>query len=138
MRILVTGHRGNIGVPVARHLVDLGYEVVGFDRVDGADLLEVPVVVQDLQAAGASGRRDDEVGDRGRTVLGLLGLEDEVDPPVRDAGLAGLPRHSSRAARLTRPVVPGQAGDRVLQAESGGSRCPPWTIWLWFGQHPGA
>jgi hypothetical protein len=28
--------------------------------------------VQDLQAAGASGRRDDEVGDRGRTVLGLL------------------------------------------------------------------
>src|SRR5450631_3293448 len=37
------------------------------------DRLEVPVVVQDIQAAGASGRSDDEVGDRGRTVLGLLG-----------------------------------------------------------------
>jgi UDP-glucose 4-epimerase len=40
MRILVTGHRGNVGVPVARHLVDLGYDVVGFDRVDGKDLLD--------------------------------------------------------------------------------------------------
>ena len=34
MRILVTGHRGHVGGPVARHLADLGYEVVGFDRVD--------------------------------------------------------------------------------------------------------
>ena len=34
MRILVTGHRGNVGAPVARHLADLGYDVAGFDRVD--------------------------------------------------------------------------------------------------------
>jgi len=40
MRILVTGHRGNVGVPVARHLADLGYDVAGFDRVDGHDLLD--------------------------------------------------------------------------------------------------
>jgi hypothetical protein len=25
MRILVTGHRGNVGVPVARHPADLGW-----------------------------------------------------------------------------------------------------------------
>jgi nucleoside-diphosphate-sugar epimerase len=40
MRILVTGHRGNVGVPVARHLADLGYDVAGFDRADGKDLLD--------------------------------------------------------------------------------------------------
>ena len=40
MRILVTGHRGNVGVPVARHLAGLGYDVAGFDRVDGKDLLD--------------------------------------------------------------------------------------------------
>ena len=40
MRILVTGHRGNIGVPVARHLAGLGHDVVGFDRAEDADLLD--------------------------------------------------------------------------------------------------
>jgi hypothetical protein len=32
MRILVTGHRGGIGGPVAAHLERLGHEVGGFDR----------------------------------------------------------------------------------------------------------
>jgi UDP-glucose 4-epimerase len=41
LRILVTGHRGNVGVPVARHLAELGYDVAGFDRVDGKDLLDL-------------------------------------------------------------------------------------------------
>ncbi len=40
MRILVTGHRGHVGVPVARHLAGLGHEIVGFDRVTGSDLLD--------------------------------------------------------------------------------------------------
>jgi UDP-glucose 4-epimerase len=44
MRVLVTGHRGQVGVPVAAHLRDRGYEVVGFDRVDGADLLSLPAL----------------------------------------------------------------------------------------------
>jgi UDP-glucose 4-epimerase len=37
MRILVTGHRGHVGAPVAAHLRRLDHEVVGFDRADGAD-----------------------------------------------------------------------------------------------------
>jgi UDP-glucose 4-epimerase len=44
MRILVTGHRGNVGTPVADHLERLGHEVTGFDRVDGADLLDLAEV----------------------------------------------------------------------------------------------
>jgi len=39
MRILVTGHRGSVGVPIARHLERLGHDVVGFDLADGMDLL---------------------------------------------------------------------------------------------------
>jgi nucleoside-diphosphate-sugar epimerase len=44
MRILVTGHRGNIGGPVVDHLERLGYEVAGFDRADGDDLLDLAAV----------------------------------------------------------------------------------------------
>ncbi|MDR2984378.1 MAG: NAD(P)-dependent oxidoreductase [Nocardiopsaceae bacterium] len=44
MRILVTGHRGHAGVPIARHLEELGHEVVGFDCVEGSDLLDVAQV----------------------------------------------------------------------------------------------
>jgi UDP-glucose 4-epimerase len=44
MRLLVTGHRGHLGVPVAGHLEELGHEVVGFDRVDGEDLLDLAEV----------------------------------------------------------------------------------------------
>ena len=40
---------------------------------EAGDGVEVPVVVQDLQVPGAGGRRDDEVGDRSRSVLGLFG-----------------------------------------------------------------
>jgi UDP-glucose 4-epimerase len=49
MRVLVTGHRGNVGVPVAAFLRSCGYEVVGFDRADGADVLDLAAV---RQAAG--------------------------------------------------------------------------------------
>jgi nucleoside-diphosphate-sugar epimerase len=39
VRILVTGHRGHVGAPVAAHLKGLGHDVAGYDRVDGDDLL---------------------------------------------------------------------------------------------------
>jgi len=44
VRILVTGHRGLVGAPVARHLTGLGHDVVGFDRADGDDLLDLDQV----------------------------------------------------------------------------------------------
>jgi len=44
MRILVTGHRGKVGGPVAGHLEHLGHEVAGFDVADGEDLLDLAEV----------------------------------------------------------------------------------------------
>lgn len=44
MRVLVTGHRGNVGAPVAGHLKRLGHDVVGFDRLNGMDLLDLAEV----------------------------------------------------------------------------------------------
>jgi UDP-glucose 4-epimerase len=46
MRVLVTGHRGLVGAPVAEFVADQGIEVVGFDRVDGQDLLDLDAVRQ--------------------------------------------------------------------------------------------
>jgi UDP-glucose 4-epimerase len=44
VRILVTGHRGHVGAPVADHLTRLGHDVTGFDRLDGDDLLDAASV----------------------------------------------------------------------------------------------
>jgi len=44
VRILVTGHRGSVGAPVAAHLERLGHQVTGFDRADGDDLLDAAAV----------------------------------------------------------------------------------------------
>lgn len=49
MRILVTGHRGNVGVPVVAFLKGRGHQVAGFDRVEGKDLLDLTA----LQGAAA-------------------------------------------------------------------------------------
>jgi len=44
VRILVTGHRGHVGRPVANHLEQLGHDVAGFDLADGDDLLNCAAV----------------------------------------------------------------------------------------------
>jgi UDP-glucose 4-epimerase len=44
MRVLVTGDRGKVGVPVAAYLRRSGYEVRGFDLADGADVLDLAAV----------------------------------------------------------------------------------------------
>jgi nucleoside-diphosphate-sugar epimerase len=44
VRILVTGHRGHVGAPVASFLERCGHEVVGFDRVEGKDLLDLAAI----------------------------------------------------------------------------------------------
>ncbi|HEY0717605.1 MAG TPA: NAD(P)-dependent oxidoreductase [Streptosporangiaceae bacterium] len=41
MRVLVTGHRGNVGALVARYLTGLGHDVAGFDLANGDDLLDL-------------------------------------------------------------------------------------------------
>ena len=40
MRILVTGHRGHVGAPVARQPTESGFDVAGFDRANGQDVLD--------------------------------------------------------------------------------------------------
>jgi UDP-glucose 4-epimerase len=52
MRILVTGDRGKIGAPLADFLTRAGHDVVGFDRADGADVLDLTALKQ--AAAGCS------------------------------------------------------------------------------------
>jgi UDP-glucose 4-epimerase len=44
VRILVTGNRGHVGAPVAAHLERLGHDVLGYDRLDGHDLLDSAAV----------------------------------------------------------------------------------------------
>jgi len=46
VRILVTGHRGAVGAPVARHLERAGHRLVGFDVVDGDDVLDAAAVAR--------------------------------------------------------------------------------------------
>lgn len=41
MRVLVTGHLGNVGRTVAAYLARLGHELRGFDRKEGDDLLDL-------------------------------------------------------------------------------------------------
>jgi len=53
VRILVTGHRGAVGVPVSGHLERLGHDVVGFDRVEDADLLDPAAVRRAAAGCGA-------------------------------------------------------------------------------------
>jgi nucleoside-diphosphate-sugar epimerase len=45
-RVLVTGHCGAIGVPVAAFLWRCGHYVAGFDRADGAEVLDLAAVRQ--------------------------------------------------------------------------------------------
>jgi UDP-glucose 4-epimerase len=52
MRILITGHRGHIGGPVTDHLAGLGHDITGFDRADGADILDLGQVKE--AAAGCT------------------------------------------------------------------------------------
>lgn len=53
MRVLVTGDRGNVGVPVAAYLRRYGYETVGFDLADGADVLDLAAVTSAARGCAA-------------------------------------------------------------------------------------
>jgi UDP-glucose 4-epimerase len=53
VRILLTGHRGKVGVTVAAALGRLGHDVVGYDRADGDDLLDPAAVRRAAAGCGA-------------------------------------------------------------------------------------
>ena len=53
MRVLVTGDRGKVGIPVARHLRRRGYKVAGFDIADGADVLDLDAVTRAVLGCAA-------------------------------------------------------------------------------------
>jgi UDP-glucose 4-epimerase len=53
MRVLVTGDRGKVGVPVTAHLRRSGYEVTGFDLADGADVLDLAAVSRAARGCAA-------------------------------------------------------------------------------------
>jgi UDP-glucose 4-epimerase len=53
VRVLVTGHRGHVGAPVAHHLERLGHDVVGLDRADGGDLLDLAQVTRAAEGCAA-------------------------------------------------------------------------------------
>lgn len=53
MQVLVTGHRGHIGVHVAAFLRGQGHQVTGFDRADGDDLLDAAAVRRAAAGCGA-------------------------------------------------------------------------------------
>src|ERR1700733_15999051 len=53
MRVLVTGHRGHVGVPVMEFLRSRGHEVAGFDRADGADIMDLAAVSRAAQGCDA-------------------------------------------------------------------------------------
>lgn len=53
MRLLVTGHRGHVGGPVAGQLTNLGYEVAGFDQAEGMALLDLAAVSRAVQGCAA-------------------------------------------------------------------------------------
>ncbi len=52
VRVLVTGHLGNVGRVVAEHLERCGHAVAGFDLVEGSDVLDLAAVKR--AAAGAA------------------------------------------------------------------------------------
>src|SRR4029077_5000148 len=53
MRILVTGHRGLVGGPVAGLLREQGHQVAGFDLADGQDLLDPAAVRRAAEGCAA-------------------------------------------------------------------------------------
>jgi len=53
MRVLVTGDRGTVGVRVAAFLAGCGFEVVSFDLVGGADVLDLAAVSRAARGCAA-------------------------------------------------------------------------------------
>ena len=93
MRILVTGHRGNVGGPVARKLVELGYDVAG---------VGVGAILGVRRIRGCTGRCPG----------GGVGPQSSPDRP--SPGLAVCPRYRGHQAKPRHGGPTRSRGDRDL------------------------
>jgi hypothetical protein len=88
-----------------------------------SDEVEVLVEVQDRQAGEFGGRRDQEVGYRGRAVLSAIGQEREyLNGPVLDGGCRVLDGHvgEGRVAQAGAEITRRSGGVANFQAGDGG------------------
>jgi len=53
MKVFLTGNRGKIGKVLEADLHSSGYEVVGYDLLDGKDILDVPLLNDSIQSCEA-------------------------------------------------------------------------------------
>jgi UDP-glucose 4-epimerase len=75
MRILVTGNKGFIGLKVEQRLIDAGHDVVGYDIVDGYDILNPELL----------GKR----AERCKAIIHLAAIEGQSDARVMETNLVG-------------------------------------------------
>ncbi len=54
MKILLTGNRGMIGSVIEAELQMAGHEVVGYDRLDGSDILDASSLEKAIRGCGAA------------------------------------------------------------------------------------
>ena len=53
MKVFLTGNRGKIGKVLEVDLLSSGYEVIGYDIVDGKDILDVPLLNDSIKSCDA-------------------------------------------------------------------------------------
>jgi len=78
MKILVTGHRGSIGQVIQADLRKMGHYVVGYDRLEGDDILERTALEQATQGCDAVVH-----------LAALLGAEGESDQDIMQINVQG-------------------------------------------------
>ncbi len=53
MKIFLTGNRGKIGTVIENDLHSLGHEVIGYDRLEGKEILDIPLLNATVKGCNA-------------------------------------------------------------------------------------